>query len=380
MWVSNAPWAPTGYGTQTSIFTPRIRDLGHEVAILAFYGLQGARLTWEQGIEVYPAIGDGWGNDAVVPHVKHFGADVVITLVDAWVLGQAYRQGVFPWVAWAPVDHDPIPPKVVDALRTALVPIAYSKFGFEKMLEADLDPMYVPHGVPKDQYLPGDRDAARSKIFTPEHKDKFIAVMVAANKGWPVRKSFPQVLEAWGYFIRDHPNSLLYMHSDYTTRMHGCDLMHEANINGIGPENIRFADPTTLATGYPTGFINDLYNAADVLLNPSMGEGFGLTVLEAQMAGCPVITTNATAMSELTFAGTAVRGLPVSTPQLSKQFLPSVADILEALIERYNARGTEEEDKLRAHARLCAEEYDADLVTEKYWKPALDAVSELIGV
>jgi hypothetical protein len=28
-----SPWSPTGYGTQTGIMTPRIRDLGHDVAL-----------------------------------------------------------------------------------------------------------------------------------------------------------------------------------------------------------------------------------------------------------------------------------------------------------------------------------------------------------
>jgi hypothetical protein len=33
---SNAPWAASGYGQQTKLFAPRLRDLGHHVAISAF--------------------------------------------------------------------------------------------------------------------------------------------------------------------------------------------------------------------------------------------------------------------------------------------------------------------------------------------------------
>jgi glycosyltransferase involved in cell wall biosynthesis len=43
-----------------------------------------------------------------------------------------------------------------------------------------------------------------------------------------------------------------------------------------------------------------LYNAADVLLTPSLYEGFGMTVLEAMACGTPVIASNATSLPEVT--------------------------------------------------------------------------------
>ncbi|MEA5448612.1 glycosyltransferase family 1 protein [Leptolyngbya sp. CCNP1308] len=47
----------------------------------------------------------------------------------------------------------------------------------------------------------------------------------------------------------------------------------------------------------------DLYNAADLLIAPSLYEGFGITVLEAMACGTPVVTSNATALPEV--VGTA---------------------------------------------------------------------------
>ena len=54
LWHSVAPWAPSGYGQQTKVFAPRIRDLGHHVAISAYWGLEGSVLNWG-GMSVYPA-------------------------------------------------------------------------------------------------------------------------------------------------------------------------------------------------------------------------------------------------------------------------------------------------------------------------------------
>jgi glycosyltransferase involved in cell wall biosynthesis len=42
-----------------------------------------------------------------------------------------------------------------------------------------------------------------------------------------------------------------------------------------------------------------LYNAADVLLAPSLYEGFGLTILEAMACGLPVITSNVSSLPEV---------------------------------------------------------------------------------
>jgi glycosyltransferase involved in cell wall biosynthesis len=42
-----------------------------------------------------------------------------------------------------------------------------------------------------------------------------------------------------------------------------------------------------------------VYNAADVLLAPSLYEGFGLTVLEAMACGLPVITSNISSLPEV---------------------------------------------------------------------------------
>jgi glycosyltransferase involved in cell wall biosynthesis len=42
-----------------------------------------------------------------------------------------------------------------------------------------------------------------------------------------------------------------------------------------------------------------LYNAADLLLAPSLYEGFGLTILEAMSCGTPVITSNVSSMPEV---------------------------------------------------------------------------------
>jgi glycosyltransferase involved in cell wall biosynthesis len=51
----------------------------------------------------------------------------------------------------------------------------------------------------------------------------------------------------------------------------------------------------------------DMYRASNVLLAATCSEGCGVPILEAQLCGCPVITTRATAMWEETLLGISVK-------------------------------------------------------------------------
>ena len=100
---SNAPWCPSGYGTQAALMARKFRGLGHNVAVAAFHGLHGTPLNWE-GITVYPGSGeDPWAQDVLPAHYRRHQADLLITLMDAWVLDPA-KLGGMNVAHWLPVD------------------------------------------------------------------------------------------------------------------------------------------------------------------------------------------------------------------------------------------------------------------------------------
>ncbi len=68
-----------------------------------------------------------------------------------------------------------------------------------------------------------------------------------------------------------------------------------------------------IETGYAeTEQLCDLYSAADLFLVPSLHEGFGLTVLEAFVCGCPVVCSQGGALPEV--AGDAALVVPSWEP------------------------------------------------------------------
>lgn len=366
LWHSNPPWANTGYGAQTRQFAPRIRDLGHEVAISAFWGLNGAVFSWG-GMTVFPGDED-WGNRLLPALAEHWNADLVMTLMDVWVL-RLKKLADLRMACWVPVDHEPCPPKVVQFFEwSGAKPIAMSKFGQRMLSEAGLSPLYVPHGVDTTVYRPlppGARARTRQRMGIPE--DAFVVGMTAANKGTtPPRKAFPQVLQAFSRVRKQHKNAFLYLHCDPLARL-GLRLGPLAESVGIPEDAIRYTTPLQLELGIPDEQMAELYAGFDVLANPSYGEGFGVPIIEAQACGIPVIVTDCTAMSELCGDGWAVGGDEWYDAQQSAFYTcPSVDDITQAMLEAYEDRGC-----LSEKARDFAVAYDADRVTEKLWRPAL---------
>ena len=379
---SNAPWVPTGYGQQCAQIARRFRAAGHDVAISAFYGLDGGVIDWD-GFTVYPSDHTQRGKQFLAAYARDHAGDggsvddvLVLTLMDVWTWlqnGEAKFDGL-RLAAWVPIDHCPAPPMVVDALRRFRArPIAMSWFGFDQMVLAGLDPLYAPHGIDTTVFSPpASQAAARARLGLPA--DAFVVGMVAANIGSrPSRKAFPETLTAFAEFQKTHPDAILMPHTDIRGVHDGVNLVELAHALGI-PESAFAVLPQE---AYHTGSVSaeavaSFYGAMDVLANPAYGEGFGVPIVEAQACGVPVIVTDWTAMPELCGAGWLVDGDRWwDSPQRSFFKAPSVAGIVDALEKAYEAR---HDGDLRRRAREFAEDYDADSVMEQHWKTALAAL------
>lgn len=372
LWHSVAPWAPSGYGQQTALFAPRLRDQGHEVAVSAYYGLAGGMLTWD-GVDVYPS-DNVYGRRLLPTYAAVFGADLTVTLMDLWVL-KAKAVGMIDNLAcWVPEDHSPAKPSTVRFLEeTKARPIAMSRFGERALRGAGLDPLYVPHGIDTTVFRPlrEKREWARARLGIDPHA--FVVGMVAANVGrTPSRKAFPEVMQAFAEFHRERPDAHLHIHTDPSELQQGVPLIGAYERCGVPEEAISFSDQLQVELGLPAEQMAQLYAAFDVLANPSYGEGFGIPIIEAQACGVPVIVTDFSAMTELCGAGWLVQPDPWYDAQHGSFFgRPRVTgqqSILGALHEAYERRGDRD---LRRKARRFAEDYDVDRIADRYWRPTL---------
>lgn len=371
LWLSNAFWAPSGYGEQTNLFLHRLKALGHDIAMACNYGIQDAR--WEiQGIQTYPADGS-WGNKALPTYIKDFNADLVIALADAHVFKVDDWQEDLgaPMALWAPLDHYPIPPPILHVLQDERVqPIAMSRFGQEWMEIFKLKPLYVPHGVDTALFKPRPEIKRKVREELGIDPDAFLVGMVAANRGQVVhRKAYPEALQAFAAFAKRHDDAFLYAHTEANTHV-GMNLDLIATACDTPEGRVRFPEEAVWHLGLPAATLASIYQAFDVLLQPSMGEGFGIPLIEAQACGVPVITSDHSAMSELAGPGWLVDGQPFwDNAGVSWFFMPFIPSIIAALEAAYEARDDHE------RSDKCVEfasQYDADKVLLDYWLPALE--------
>lgn len=383
-WASNAPYVESGYGTQTAQVIRRLTKDGHKVAVSVNFGLDGATSSWE-GIPLYPRGFDLHSADVIPAHAAawaHQNADresLLITLYDVWVYKGKHWDKVPRIAAWVPVDHLSAPPEVAAwCKRDNVTPLAMSRHGQDALAAAGIESTYIPHAIDTAVYKPSptfttaDGATMTGREFMNIGDDRFVVGMVSANKGvYPNRKSFPEAFLAFAMFAKDHPDAVLYCHTEASASMSGIDLVALAASCGIAPSQLAFPDPFIWRMGIPAEVMASVFSGMDVFLQPSRGEGFGIPLIEAQSCGTPAIVSNATAQPELLGDGWLVDGQPEYNPHMKAWFsAPRVDSILSALNEAY-----ERPRERSAQAREFVSQYDADRVFDAYWRPALKALA-----
>lgn len=384
---SNAPTIATGYGVQTALLSQRLLAAGHDVAVSCTYGHYGTPVKW-RGVTLYPAGYEVNSNDVICDHALHFfdgdpKGGWIIPLLDVWCLLNPVL-AEFQVAAWAPVDHFPVPPKVLDFFhRTGATPIAMSRFGEDMFHQAGLSPVFVPLAVDTTVFKPtptlevGGQQVNARDLFGL-NVDAFVVGMVGMNKGWARdRKGFNEAFRAFAWFWKSHPNAVLFMHTEQLGGADGFDLVELARHAGIPPHALVWSNQYAYRLGLPAEMMAAAYTAMDVLLAPSHGEGFCVPLIEAQACGTPVIASRFSAQPELVGAGWLVDGqLEWDPAQKASYLCPFTADIASKLELAYNADLV----AMQTDAIGFASGYDADKVFAGYWQPFLKTLEPVTPV
>ncbi len=130
------------------------------------------------------------------------------------------------------------------------------------------------------------------------------------------RKNISRLIKAFDNIAKDNKNAALIISgkTGWKTKK-----IFETYNKSPYKGKIYFLDYT------PNEIVANLYNISEVFVYPSLYEGFGLPILEAQACGCPVITSNISSMPEV--AGeSAILINPYNVNEISEAMLKITSD------------------------------------------------------
>jgi glycosyltransferase involved in cell wall biosynthesis len=376
LWSSVSPFVGSGYGMQTSVAARRLQAHGHQMAILCYFGLYGSATLWGD-IPLYPNDPRDYGVLQAPMMYDHHQADLLITLVDLWVLRAMDAR--LKWCPWMPIDHDPIPPLVLDTVKKhpgIVKPIAMTKFGMKQLNNNGIDCYYIPHSVNTQLFSP-NIEIRKSMRARYNWEDKFVIGTVATNNG--ERKNWRAGIKAVKILNDRHPGKVVYyMHTNVHDK-EGLNL--DALINEYNMKSYtRVPDGTEMTIGITQENMARMYNVLDVFLLPSKGEGFGIPFIEAQSSGVPVIMTKCTGHAELMGGGWYIEKSlkPEWTAQSGWQFDCDAEEVADCLEKSFQAWKDGSIVEFQKKAREKAMEYDEDYIYSTYWPSVLADVEKKI--
>lgn len=253
---------------------------------------------------------DPYGRKKICSMIPQMEYDLLFFLQDTFILDflpelipyLKNKNKDFKSICYFPVDGVPKQQwiknvSVVDSL------VAYSQFGKKEALAiwpehnaTVRDMLTIPHGVNTSDYFPlsdTECNEFRERYFGI-NKNKFIFTNLNRNQQ---RKDIPRTIQAFAEFRKLVPDSLLYLHMAQQDQ--GWNLTEVCKSYGFNTRtDVVFPENFGPNQGYPIPIVNMLYNISDCVLSTTLGEGWGLSWIEAMATKTPVIMPRNTALTE----------------------------------------------------------------------------------
>jgi glycosyltransferase involved in cell wall biosynthesis len=352
----------TGFAKVThSIGERLVRDYGHTVDVLAS-NYDGD--PWPTNLNLWRTNkfvpGDLYGQSRFVELLGSVEPDVVVILNDPNIVLDLILKNKYdphfallkyrPILSYIPIDGINHPPSWAPTLHKVSKVVAMSEHGQRELTVADSLPALVYHGVDTERFHPASlkdpltlsngtvvRSQNEAKAAFGWSKKDFVVLRVDKNSG---RKDYPASWSALVPFMQRHPNVRVHWQCEGKG---GIEI--EAMLSREPELHSRFhlPNPATFNSfqGWPEQDLAALYNAADVFISTSRGEGFGLTIAEALACGTPVIAQNVSAIPEVVGPGGILID-PVrliTTPSGKDNWLADIDEFTDALERLYASSG-----------------------------------------
>lgn len=314
--------APTGFARVIrSIFEP-LRDDYELYQLATRYDGRPHDYPWR----LYPAAKGRsvYGYDQILPLIEELNPAIVFLLYDIPFqipyMEELRKAKPQPRVViYSPVESGPIAPEMLQRLHGVSRYVLYTEYGRNEIatslesVRAE-DPHFqfpaldvIPHGVDRHRFYPlGDDcgpiplrriEARRAmRLDDEEHLEAFI--VLNANRNMP-RKRIDITMQGFAQFARDKPaNVKLYLHM--ATEDSGWNVLILAKRYGIY-DRLIMTQADNERPQFSDEQLNLLYNACDVGITTTTGEGWGMVSFEHAATRAAQIIPRHTSLAQLWF-------------------------------------------------------------------------------
>lgn len=315
LFIGPSPYLPTGFGRVIKYFSMKLIEKGYEVATIDTQRVIPPDIDERigKGFKIYPGVqGDVWFRA-----INEFNPDVIIPVFSLWV--EPYKSFArimqqnnprIKIILYAPFEYLTLSDMYFESLLGAHLVIVPNRIS-ERYLKNHIGNefvRYVPHGFDDKIFRPlkNDMNDDERRIFNDLKKifnDKIVYLFVGRNN---LRKEIGTLIMAYRMLpgsIRKESILALYTRLQEITPSTigaslGWDIVRLTKKYGIEENVFVFHNWATAEWGVEDWMMNIIYNASDIYVHPSSGEGFGLPIVEAMGAGLPVIASGNTSMLE----------------------------------------------------------------------------------
>lgn len=179
----------------------------------------------------------------------------------------------------------------------------------------------IPEAVDHDLFKPGDADEARAHVKSYGVTRPFVLFVSSL---WPY-KNCDGLLRAWASARAALGDMQLVIIGA------GRDEKYSDSLPALARE-LGIAADVIFTGGIPLADTVPFYRAAELFVYPSFNETFGLPILEAMACGCPVVTSDVTAMPE-TAGGAAMLSDPTDPASIAKAIIEAAGPARDRLID-----------------------------------------------
>ena len=215
-----------------------------------------------------------------------------------------------------------------EAAKEATLIVTVSQYSAQKLVQlygVDEEKIrIVPNGVDTQRFKPTEDCKKIGDIIGGdcEHVVLFVGNLIP-------RKGLHYLVEAAKQVVKDGVDTKFVVVGDGPLKSHLISYSREQGVLD------RF-----VFLGYvPEEMLHQLYNCADVFVSPSVQEGQGITLLEAQATAKPVVAFNVTAITEVVKNGETGLLVEPNSNELADAILTLISD--ESLREKMGRSGRE---------------------------------------